>query len=341
MYSVGIIGLGNIAAFYSTPEATAPYCHVGGIRQSDRVRLAAVADMDPERRARFAEVWGQAFPEVRYYDSGRAMLEAEELDIVAVCNRGPAHHVTVLEVLHASPKAVFLEKPLSCSLVEMDEMFVAAADKRIPITVSYSRHWAPRVLRMQQLVESGIIGAVETVIGYTGKAVLSFAGHETDLICQFAGYDVEAVYARGTIPTQTVPDGYEVEPHLDGAIMEFRSGLRACHVGRNGEHGPFYVEVLGTTGRLRTGMYTPPVVVDLEGRPRDTSTLSLPPQDSPFRHAYEQIAAQLAGGPSADCTGADARAVHEAGFAAIESIHTGTRVELPVKDRGRRVFANG
>lgn len=341
MQRVGIIGLGNIAAFYSNPDAPAPYCHAGGIHHSETVTLAAVADLDPERRERFRDVWGPVFPDTAYYNSAEAMLEGEDLDIVAVCNRGPHHYETVLEVVAAEPRAIFLEKPLSCSLEEMDSMFAAADAKAIPITVSYSRHWAPHVLRLQKLVRDGIIGEVESVVGYTGKAFLSFAGHVSDLICQFAGYDATAVYARGRVPQQDVPSGYEVEPHVGSALIELASGVSAVHIGRDGEHGGFYVDVFGTAGRVRAGIYTPPVVTDAGGVVCDPAELGFPANDSPFRYAYDQIAAHLDGGALPHCTGDDARMVHEIGFAGIESALTGRRVTIPGTNRARKVYANG
>ena len=197
MYKVGVIGLGNIAAKYGQPDQPAPYCHVGGIRHSDRVELVAVADMSHEVREQFRTQWGGVFPDVKYYDTSTAMLDGEQLDIVAICVRGPFHHRVLMEVLDATPRAVFLEKPPSCSLVEMDDMVAAAEAKAIPVTVSYSRHWSPHVIRLSELVRDGLIGKVESVVGYTGRAFLSFASHTTDLICQFAGYDATAVYARG------------------------------------------------------------------------------------------------------------------------------------------------
>ena len=98
MYRVGVIGLGNIAARYSKPEDAYPYCHVGGIRQCETTQLVAVADLSAERRDEFAQTWGPAFPEnsIHYYDSSRAMLENEALDIVAVCVRGPHHYAVTV-----------------------------------------------------------------------------------------------------------------------------------------------------------------------------------------------------------------------------------------------------
>ena len=145
MYKVGIIGLGSIAARYAKPADAYPYCHTGGIRFCDSTELVAVADLSQERRDEFRETWGPAFPpdSINYYESDVEMLGRESLDIVAVCVRGPHHYKVAMEVLKADIKSIFLEKPMGCSLTEVDEMTRIADAKGIPIVVSYSRHWAP------------------------------------------------------------------------------------------------------------------------------------------------------------------------------------------------------
>jgi predicted dehydrogenase len=59
-------------------------------------------------------------------------------------------------VIAAGPKHILLEKPPTCSLAEADELVAAAEKHGIRITVSYSRHWSPVNLRMQELVEDGL-----------------------------------------------------------------------------------------------------------------------------------------------------------------------------------------
>lgn len=342
MYKVGIIGLGNIAAKYGQPDQPAPYCHVGGINHSDRVKLVAVADMSAEVREQFRTQWGGVFPDVKYYDTSTAMLDAEALDIVAICVRGPFHHQVLLEVLEAQPRAVFLEKPPSCSLVEMDEMVAAAKAKDIPVTVSYSRHWSPHVIRLSQLVRDGLIGKVESVVGYTGRAFLSFASHTTDLICQFAGYDATAVYARGDLRTGLeVPAGYEPEPSMHNMTIEFASGIQGVQLAANTQYTGFYVDVFGSEGYVRAGIYTPPVAMDKKWNMIDLAPHNMPPDASVFKVAYEQIAAHLDGGPKADCTDQQWVHVNEIGFAGIESVHRDERITLPNAHRTRRVHANG
>ena len=343
MYNVGVIGLGSIAAGYSGPQDARPYTHVGGIRQSGRVHLAAAADLSETVREAFRLKWGSAFPDdLRYYDSDEAMLSAEDLDIVAVCVRGPYHYPVTMRVIEAGPRAIFLEKPPSCSLEELDRMVAAAAAKGITITASYSRHWDPQTLRLQQLVQGGLIGEVKRVVAYNGHSFLSFASHTTDLICQFAGYCPTAVYARGHVGQGVeVPAGYEPEPELDGMVIEFANGVTGFQVGGDGEYRQFYAEVLGTAGYVRAGIYIQPVVRDGEGKPVDLATLALPEKASVFKVAYEQIADHLDGGPKPHCSDVDMVTVHELGFAGIESALTDQRVALPNTNRTRKVWANG
>ncbi|MBT3268743.1 Gfo/Idh/MocA family oxidoreductase [Candidatus Poribacteria bacterium] len=342
MYRVGVIGLGAIAARYSNPEDAHPYCHVGGIRHSDTTRLVAVADMSQERRDEFAQTWGPAFPDgsINYYETDTQMLESEDLDIVAVCVRGPHHFAVMQDVLKADLRAIFLEKPAGCSLAETDEMARIANDRDIHIVVDYTRHWSPALLRLQDMVKDGLVGEVQSVIGYCGGGVLSFSIHNTDMICQFAGYDPTAVSAsiRGG---GDAPDGYEPEPAPLASTIEFASGVQGFHVGNHGKAPAFAVDVLGSEGQLRAGFYLQPTLRNADGAVVDNATLDLPGNVGPFKIAYEQITGHLDGGPPPHCAGSDWVAVNEIGFATIESGMTGARVDLPCANRDRMIFANG
>jgi len=344
MYKVGVIGLGNIASRYSKPEDPYPYCHVGGIRFCDSTELVAVADMSDERQEEFKQVWGPAFPDgsIRYYKSGLEMLENESFDIVAVCVRGPYHYNVTMEVIKSGKtKFIFLEKPMGCSLKEVDEMTKAADAKGIPLIGDYSRHWAPHLIRLQELVKNGLVGNVQSVIGYCGGGVLSFAIHTTDLICQFAGYDPVSVCAYVQNHQGQVPDGYENEPSVIGATIRFASGVTAFHVGQHGNMTGFSVDVLGTEGSLRAGMYIPTVLRDKNGHQVDNSTLELPENASVFKVAYDQICAYLDGGALPHCSKNDYMAVNEIGFAMIESSITDKTIDIPCQNRDRLIFANG
>lgn len=344
MYRVGIVGLGKIAEAYGTPGDPSAYCHAGGVLHSDRVELTAVADLSSERLSGFGDKWGPAFPAVSCFASATTMLAESSLDIVAVCVRGPHHFAVMREVIAASPRAIFLEKPPTCSLAEMDGLFEAAAVAHIPITVSYSRHWTPHLLQLQDLVSSGLVGDVQTVVGYVGGFILSMTSHVTDQICQFAGYCPETVFARGRYRDleEDLPPGYEPEPNLDALVIEFANGVTGIQIGENGDHGGLYCDIIGTRGRVRAGMYIAPYARDHKNREIDLSGHGCRREEtSVFTVAYGQIADYLDGGPLPHCTDQHAALVNEIGFGAIESVIDGRLITLPVENRQRRIHTNG
>jgi predicted dehydrogenase len=350
-YRAAIIGLGAIAQGYGSPGDAAPYCHAGGLMHCDRFDFAAAADPFPAAREGFVEKWGASFPDITLFEDVETMLASERFDVVAVCVRGPHHYEMMKQVLKARPRVVFLEKPPTCSLAEMDELLVLAREAGTTITVSYSRHWSPRVLLMEKLVREGLIGNVQSVVGYCDGAILSYASHTTDLIHQFAtatdkNSKALRVKARGYVPAdnphaKNIQPGYEIEPRLRHLSIEFSNGVLGVQVGARGTAGGFYVEVFGEKGRALTGMYMQPQAFDGEGNPLEIAGYSELEDKGPFTEAYRQIATFLDGGAKPDCSDEAFVQVNEIGFGAIESLLGGVGdVELPNQNRARRIWAN-
>lgn len=351
-YSAAIIGLGAIAQGYGSPECAAPYCHAGGLLHCDRFDFTAAADPFPAARDGFQKKWGGVFPQTALFDSVESMLASQPFDVVAVCVRGPHHFEIMKQVLQARPRLVFLEKPPTCSLSEMDVLVALAREAGTAITVSYSRHWSPRVLLMERLVRGGLIGRVQSVVGYCDGTVLSYASHTTDLVCQFAtatsgNSRALRVRARGYVRqddprSQNMEAGFELEPRLDHLSIEFSDGVLGVHLGTRGPAGGFYADVFGEIGRVRVGMYIEPQAFDLEGAPLEIPGFCELLDRGPFTEAYKQIAAFLDGGDKPDCTDEAFIHINEVGFGAIESLLSdGKTVELPNQNRLRRIWANG
>ncbi len=337
VYKIGLVGLGNIAYKYSAPDQPYPYCHAGGARLSQRVQVTAAADLDPARREDFDQMYGP----VRLYDSAEEMFRNEELDIIAVCTRGPSHEEVTLAAIEAGPRVVFEEKPAGCSLEQVDRIHQAATDKGVLVVVSHSRHWGPRVLHMAKKIREGLVGRVKTVVGYCPGRILSFSVHETDMILQFAGYDPVSVAASTEPSDCETPAGWEVEPVVRGALIQFASGVVGLHAGEKGPRGTFCVDVLGEEGRAFVPFYGTPQAWDADGKEIPAEELGLPENASPFLVAYEQIADYLDTGAAPDCGPDQYRPVNEVAFGMIESGITGETIPLPCAKRDRLVFANG
>jgi predicted dehydrogenase len=348
MYKVGLIGLGGMASG-GEPGDPYAYSHAAGIFHNGRFELAAAADISTESIARFSGKWGQCFPKTKYHTSTTELINGLELDVVDICTRGRWHFPIAMEVIRSErpPKVIFIEKAPTASLLEMDTMAAEAAEKGILIMVSYSRHWYPHMSWLKTLLDDGLIGRVKTVVGYCKGWLLSMSSHQTDMICQFAGYDPVAVTAVGRVendPDMTwhsidnPPEGYEPEPLLDSMVIEYKSGIIGYHISDHNDYWGLYCDIFGTKGRVRIQSDLMQVSGFLGfDKPIDFGAYNIPPKKGVFDVAYNQIADYLEGGPPPECSGSDYTAVQEIGYGAVESIYQGGRITLPVVKRDRKI----
>jgi predicted dehydrogenase len=141
---IGIVGA-------DTKASWAKVSHVPAIKGLAGVRLAAVATRS-ERSAREA---AEAFGADRWYSDPFAMIRDDQIDIVTIAVKVPAHRELVLMAL-AAGKAVYCEAPLGCSVPETEEMARAVRSHHTAIGLQGRRN--PAVRRAAELVSSGRIG---------------------------------------------------------------------------------------------------------------------------------------------------------------------------------------
>src|SRR5262245_47560376 len=95
LYRAAVIGCGAIGmdieddVRQAAARITLPYGHAPTYRACARTQLIAGADVDPARRAAFAERWHLAPDQV--YADYRQMLERERPDVVSVAVPTPLH----------------------------------------------------------------------------------------------------------------------------------------------------------------------------------------------------------------------------------------------------------
>ena len=108
---VGIIGTGWIAEEHAK-------CY----KKMPDVDLVAAADLVPGKAEKFCKTHG--LEGVRCYESGHAMLEAEELDAVSICTYNCQHAPCTIDALEHGVH-VMLEKPFTVTVDEAVEVMRA------------------------------------------------------------------------------------------------------------------------------------------------------------------------------------------------------------------------
>ena len=143
---VGIIGTGWIA------EA-----HVREYVKMPDVEIVAAADLIPVKAEAFFNRLG--IEGVRYYESGHAMLEAEELDAVSICVYNCQHAPCAIDALEHGVN-VLLEKPFTVTTEEAIEVMRAEKKSGKILSIGFQPRFNPNMQMLKKFVQSGELGKI-------------------------------------------------------------------------------------------------------------------------------------------------------------------------------------
>ena len=142
---VGIIGTGWIAA-----------AHMEEYLKMPDVEVVALADLVPGKAKDFAETCGVDIP---CYESGHAMLEAEQLDAVSICTYNTQHAPCAIDALEHGVN-VMLEKPFTVTLEEAVEVMKAEKKSGKLLTIGFQPRMSANMQMIKKIVDSGELGKI-------------------------------------------------------------------------------------------------------------------------------------------------------------------------------------
>ena len=177
---VAVIGLGLV----SGP-------HLEGYLSDDRCELVAVCDVDDGRATRTGTDLG-----VRSTTDYRQLLTDDGVDAVALLLPHPLHHPIGLEALHAG-KHVCLEKPLTVTEQEAEELIAVASQRGLTLATAENTRYVDAYIEAERRVRSGDLGTIRLVRGFIPDQILDEWADRRD-------------------PTQD----WKREPHGCGAIID-------------------------------------------------------------------------------------------------------------------------
>lgn len=148
--------------------------------------LHTACDSDSDTVSR----WKEKFPDARYTTSFEDMLASREVRAVAIATPAVTHYDLVKRSLVAG-KDVFVEKPLSLTTAEGQEL-VALAEKlgRI-LMVGHILQYHPAVVRLKGLIDSGEMGKVQYI--YSNRLNIGKLRTEENILWSFAPHDISVI----------------------------------------------------------------------------------------------------------------------------------------------------
>ena len=334
-YRAAIIGLGQIGnQFDDDPKRTVVWTHAGGYSSVPAVELIAGADPDEARLQGFLSRRNVRSGYQDYHD----MLRNEAIDLLSVCSPTELHCRMVLDGVRAGVKAIFCEKPLASTVQQGRSMVEACRSAGIVLAVNHIRRWDPIYLRAKRLLDDGMIGRIESIVGsYPGK-VFTMGTHLFDLM-RFYGGEVASVSAVAV--GEALP-----ELNLAGQLR-FRSGAYgAILCGWNRSNHVFELDLHGSAGRIRiSGDGSLLELYRFEDSPHYSGYRELTPveleagqgqatagEENRFITAVKDLVRCAETGEIPACSGQDGLAALEIACAMVESVRRNESIALKEQD---------
>ncbi len=259
IYKVGLIGCGRIGTLLERDKLRGKPCtHAGGFNALSNAKIVAGCDIDRSKLNAFGMHWSVD----HLYDDYQEMLHQEKLAVVCIATWTNLHAQMVLDAARSGVKAIFCEKPIALNPHDGRKMVRFCKKRNIPLIINHERRWDSYYQKAHQLINSGKIGEVRTIIGnalsskpskhsiqtHGGGALFHDGTHLTDLFLYFGG------------PVEWV-SGHEIRPYGKKYIEEtacgmigFRSGaLGFIEGGGSRKYFNFEMDIQGSKGRLLIG----------------------------------------------------------------------------------------
>ncbi len=325
---VAILGAGRIGQV-----------HARALSAVAGARVVAVADARPEAAAALARAHGA---EVLGIDE---ILGAGDVEAVIICTPTDTH-APLIERAARAGKAIFCEKPIDLDPDRARAAVSVAEAAGVPLMIGFNRRFDPHFAALKAEVDSGRIGAIETVIiisrdpappppayvAASGGIFRDMTIHDFDMARFLLGEEIASVTARASV---LVDPAIGAQGDYDTAsVILTTAGGRQCLISnaRRATYGyDQRIEVHGSAGMVRAMNQRP---VDIE-----TATAAgfvRPPLHDFFMTRYEAayraeiaefIAALTEGRPTRP-DGTDGLAALRIAEAAERSVREGRSVRL-------------
>lgn len=202
---IGLIGLGHLGKI-----------HLKCLKQSPFV-ISGIFDINHQVATIIGEEHG--IPVMRSIDE-----LINEVDCVDIVSTTSSHYDIASKCIEAG-KHVFIEKPITETLVQAEELVKNAKDKKVLVQVGHVERYNPAVISLKdhsiqpRFVEAHRL-ATFNPRGTDVSVVLDLMIHDIDILLHYVKSEIKNVYANGVSIVSQTPD-------ICNARIEFENGAVA------------------------------------------------------------------------------------------------------------------
>jgi len=149
----------------------------------DEIDGVVACDRDEARLAKMRK----SFYGIETATDHEAVIDRPDIDILAIATPVSSHHAIAKRALNAG-KHVFIEKPMTASVAEAEELIDLAEQKGLTIFVDHTFIYTGAVRKMKEIITSGRLG--EIYYFDSVRVNLGLFQHDVNVIWDLAPHDL-------------------------------------------------------------------------------------------------------------------------------------------------------
>jgi predicted dehydrogenase len=175
----GVIGVGYLGRF-----------HAQKYQALEDVELVGVADVDPDRARQVAAECGCA-----HFSDYRELLD--QVDAVSIAVPTSFHHQVGFDALSAGVD-ILLEKPMTVTLAEADELIGLAEKNNLILQVGHLERFNPAVLAMKPFLTTPVFIESDRISSFKRRGV------DVDVVLDLMIHDIDIILTIIDSPLKTI-----------------------------------------------------------------------------------------------------------------------------------------
>jgi predicted dehydrogenase len=218
-------------------------------------RMTAVSSRSAAKAQAFADQFGVE----RAYGSYEEMMTDAQVDIVYVATTNNHHLAGALLAIEAG-KSVLIEKPLTLNASQARRIAQAAAAAKVTVMEAMWTRFLPHMVRLRELVATGILGTLESLVVDHSKVQTADPGHRLNSLALGGGalldlgiYPISLAYDLFGRPNRMKVTSSSLRPNgADKAVageFHYPNGARAVWRTALDAKGPNTAIISGSAGK--------------------------------------------------------------------------------------------
>ena len=353
-YTAALVGCSRMGAFidnekHHTARILSPYSHAAGYAASDHTKLIACADLRVDVMEQFGEIYN--VPKGHQYTDFRELIDEEKPDILSVATQPEQRAEIIIYAAEHGIKAIYAEKAMAASMEQVDSIVSACNQNGVVFNLGTNRRWDPGFDAMKNIIDSGDLGRLESILVHSTGQLFNIGSHNFDLAMRMNS-DIPGAWVQGRLIDD---DLFRLDGTLSGdpvgeGTIQFENGV-TCYA-MNTSHANRYevvcekgiITTISDPGVKRTGEVEFQVLIrDSNDKGHNYHYIQKTFMDRPFPKSknvsstlllIEDLVHSLDTGEAPRGGTNNARSSTELIFGIIESHKEGgRRVELPLSER--------